>query len=122
MKNFGFVIVIVGLSVLGSYVLFADDGQGVVGDRGDGAGMMDGNGMSEREGTVDRRGAGAGISGMTYNGTLIPTADGGIAVLIGTTLTKYNTALNVVKSVEVEVNWENWRKMMEEQRGEAGKR
>ena len=44
---------------------------------------------------------------------MVPTADGGVVVLMGNKLTKYDKDLNVVKEVEIKMDMEGMQKMME---------
>jgi len=46
--------------------------------------------------------------------TLVPTQDGGVALLMGKKLIKYDKDLNVQKEVELKCDPEGMRKMMEE--------
>ena len=48
--------------------------------------------------------------------TLVPTQDGGVALLMGKRLVKYDKDLNVQKEVELKCDPEGMRKMMEEMR------
>ena len=51
------------------------------------------------------------------NGTMVATSDGGVVVLIGNKLTKYDKNLNMVKQTEIMLEPADMKKMMEEMKG-----
>ncbi len=56
------------------------------------------------------------MSGMMVNSSMVATSDGGVVILIGNKLVKYDKKLKLVRETEVRVDWESWRKMREEHR------
>lgn len=92
------IAVVVGIA---SYVVFAQEQQ-----RG---GMM-GRGMMGRQGMMGM----SPMASMMYSTSLAATNDGGVVVLMGNKLTRYDNDLNAVKEVEVKIDWENWNKMMQQ--------
>ena len=82
---------------------------------GGGAGMMGGRGGGY--GAMMGRGAAMDAVGtMMSNSAMAGTPDGGVIVMMGSELFKYDKDLNLVKQVDIKFNWENWQKMMAEQR------
>jgi hypothetical protein len=79
-----------------------------------GSGMMRGRMMDSND-MMMQRGMGYGMhpmSGMMGGSSLVATSDGGVVVLMGNKLIKYDKDLNLVKEVEIKIDWENWNKMM----------
>ena len=52
------------------------------------------------------------VGTMMSNTSMVGTPDGGVIVMMGNELFKYDKDLNLVKQVEIKFNWENWQKMM----------
>jgi hypothetical protein len=109
MKKTMILTVIVLVAAVGTYVVMAqqNDGGGMM--RGGMRGGMQGRGMM-------MGGDGMGMGMMMSNSALVATQDGGVIVLIGNELLKYDKDLNMVKKTEVQFDWENWQKMMMEHR------
>ncbi|MEJ2647932.1 MAG: cytochrome c [Sedimentisphaerales bacterium] len=49
---------------------------------------------------------------MMSRSSIIPASDGGVIVMMGNQLLKYDSNLNLVKSVEIKFDWQNWQKTM----------
>ena len=84
MKKTALLLTIAVVIVITSYAVFAQEQL-----RG-GGGMMDRGMMGQRP-----------TPGMTYNNAIAATTDGGVVVLTGNTLIKYDNDLNVVKQTEI---------------------
>jgi mono/diheme cytochrome c family protein len=56
------------------------------------------------------------MGSMMRSSSLVAGSDGGVIVLMGNELIKYDNELNLVKQVEINFNWENWQKMMMQHR------
>ena len=56
------------------------------------------------------------MGSMMSGSSLVATTDGGVVVLMGNELSKYDKDLNLVKQVEIKFNWDNWQKMMMQRR------
>jgi hypothetical protein len=54
------------------------------------------------------------MGGMMGGSSLIATSDGGVVVLMGNKLIKYDKDLNLVKEVEIKIDWETMNKTMTE--------
>ncbi len=85
-----------------------DKGMGMMGSgmmKGDmmGKGMMDGKMMGMMQSMMQRQ--------------VVVTSDGGIIVVAGNKLTKYDKDLNVVKEVELKMDMEGMQKMMDNMKG-----
>ncbi|MFH1359709.1 MAG: hypothetical protein ABIJ41_01570 [Candidatus Omnitrophota bacterium] len=77
-----------------------------------GAGMMGEQGMMGQKKIKGMHPmAGMMMKAMTEK-TLVPTEDGGVIVLVGNKLTKYDKNLNLVKEVEIKVDTEAMRQNM----------
>jgi hypothetical protein len=72
-------------------------------------GMMDVNDMMMRGGMM-------GMHPMMYSSSLVATTDGGVVVMMGNKLIKYDKDLNLVKEVEIKIDWQSWNKTMMEHR------
>lgn len=72
--------------------------------------MMMGGDMKERMGGEFPK---MGMMGMMMPKSMIATLDGGAIVLMGNKLLKYDKDLNLIKEVELKVDSEGMRKMME---------
>ena len=46
--------------------------------------------------------------GITHGGSLAASPDGGVIILVGNELLKYDKELNLINRVEIKFNWENW--------------
>jgi hypothetical protein len=110
MKKTMIVVVIAALVAIGSYVVFAKEHTG---------GMMDSNDMMMQKRMMGKEMMGQQgmmgmhpMSGMMCGSSMVATQDGGVAVLMGYKLLKYDKDLNLVKQVEIKIDWENWQKMM----------
>ena len=53
---------------------------------------------------------------MTCNSSMIETSDGGLVVLMGNKLMKYDKDLNMIKEAEIKIDWSSWKKSMTEHR------
>jgi mono/diheme cytochrome c family protein len=73
-----------------------------------GSGMMRGNMTGSRDMMINS------MSILMSSSSLVATQDGGVIVLMGNELSKYDKDLNLVNQVEIKFNWENWQKMMEQ--------
>lgn len=81
-----------------------------------GMGMMDGNSMMMHKGMsmMNEKGMeGMGMHPMMH-GSMVATSDGGVIVMMGTKLLKYDKDLNFVKEVEIKIDWQAWKKSMME--------
>ena len=69
------------------------------------------------KGMMDGKGSMMGMHGMMMKmmeKTMVPTSDGGVIVLAGNQLTKYDKDLNVVKEVELKMDMEAMKKNMDD--------
>ncbi len=79
-----------------------------------GRGMMRGRMMDSND-MMMQRGMAYGMhpmSGMMGGSSLAATEDGGALVLMGNKLCKYDKDLNLVKEVEIKIDWEKMNKTM----------
>jgi hypothetical protein len=114
MKKALFWMALILTVILGAYVLAAEGPQGMMGR---GMSMMDGNSMMKK---------GQGMMGMMKeeacpihpmaSGSMVATSDGGVIVMMGPKLLKYDKDLNLVKEVEIKIDWAAWHKTMMEHR------
>ncbi len=108
------VIAILVLTVSGLAVAQMDKGKDRMGDKG--MGMMKGDMMDKG---VMMGGKMMGMMGMCpmmqsmMQKSVVATSDGGIIVVAGNKLTKYDKDLNVVKEVELKMDMEGMQKMMD---------
>ena len=100
-------VVVVGLSGL-VLAQMNDKGDGMM-DKGDKGGMMGGGMMGK--GMMGMHGMMMKMGEM-MNKTAVATSDGGIIIVAGDKITKYDKDLNVVKEVELKSNMEAMQKMM----------
>ena len=121
------VVIIVGTSGL-ARAQMNDKGKEMMGDK---AGMMDEKGgmmgmmgkgmMGDKDGMMSGKMMGMmGMHGMMMKmmeKTMVATSDGGVIVLAGNKLTKYDKDLNVVKEVELKMDMEGMQKMMDNMKG-----
>ena len=102
MKKFTYVIVVIAV-VLVTRFAFAEEMK----DSMMGKGMM-GKGMMADKGMM--------MQGMMMhammNKSMVATSDGGVIVMAGNTLTKYDKDLNAVKEVDIKMNMDSMQKMM----------
>ena len=112
------------LTVSGIVLAQMDQGKETMGDKGMGmmgGGMMEakkkGSMMGEGMMSGDMMGKGM-MGGMVMKSmmekTMVATSDGGVIVLAGNKLTKYDKDLNVVKEVEIKMDMEGMHKQMME--------
>ena len=98
-------VIVIGMSGL-ALAQMNDKGSGMMMDKGDKGGMMGKGGMM------------MGMHGMMMkmgemmNKIAVATSDGGIVVIAGDKMTKYDKDLSVVKEVELKSNMEAMQKMM----------
>ena len=116
MKKTIILLTVAALVGIGSYVVFAQDpmGGGMMSGNMQGRGMMGGNmqGRSMMSGMQNR-----GMMGPMMRGSsLVATRDGGVVVLMGNELLKYDKDLNLSKKVEVKADWKKIQKTMMEHR------
>jgi CRP-like cAMP-binding protein len=57
-------------------------------------------------------GWGGMMGSMMRSSSIVAGTDGGVIVLMGNELFKYDKDLNLVKQIEINFNWDNWQKMM----------
>jgi hypothetical protein len=138
MKMYWKIAVVIVVAVVVSYVAFGQRQRtgmmqgGMMGRGMQGRGMMDSNdtmmqrgmmqkGMMGQQGMMQKGMMGQQgmmgmhpMSGMMCNSSLAATGDGGVVVLMGNKLSKYDNNLNLVKEVEIKIDWENWKKTMEQ--------
>ena len=112
MKKTILLLTIVAVVGIGSYYALAQDPRG--------GGMM-GRGMMNGNERMQQMGRGmmneGGMTGpMMHNGSLVATPDGGVIVMMGNELMKYDKDLNLTKQIEIKFDWEGWQKMMMEHR------
>ena len=106
MKKTIILLAIVTIVGTGSYVVFAQEHMG---------GMMGGKDMMAQKGMMSGKMMGMPpMSAMMCNSSLVAMNDGGVVVLIGNKLTKYDNNLNVIKEVEVKIDKEYWQNMMQQ--------
>ena len=106
-------VIIVGTSGL-AIAQMNDKGKEMMGDK---AGMMGGkSGMMGMMGKGMMDGKMMGMCPMMKSmmeRSIVATSDGGIIVVMGNKLTKYDKDLNVVKEVELKMDMEGMQKMMD---------
>jgi hypothetical protein len=103
MKKIIILIAIVAVVAACSYAVFAQ-------------GRTDGNEMPKRmaERGQMNRGMTGMHPGMMCNTSMVATPDGGVIVMMGNKLTKFDKDLNMVKEAEIKIDWEAWKKTMKE--------
>ena len=112
------LIAVVVLLATGSYFVFAQDpmGGGMMG-----GGMM-GSNMQQRgmrSGPTQNRGMmgpNSMMGPMMHSTSVVATQDGGVVVLMGNELLKYDKELNLTKKVEINFDWEKWQETMMQHR------
>lgn len=129
MKKTIILFAVVALVAAGSYVVFANEQMGGGMMRG---GMMRGGMTSGNENKQQEMGQGSmmggmrgrdmmgadmmGMGAMMNSSSIVATQDGGVVVLMGNELFKYDKDLSLVKQTEIKFNWENWQQMMMQHR------
>jgi hypothetical protein len=122
MKRTITLLAVVALVGGGAYVVFAGDpmGGGMMNGGTMGGGMqsrgMMGRGMQNRGMMGGNMMSGGMMGPMMRSTSMVPTSDGGVIVLMGNELLKYDKDLNLTKQAQVNFDWENWQKMMMEHR------
>jgi hypothetical protein len=124
MKKIAILLTVAAIAGVASYVVLAAQNEGGMMGQGGGMrgrGMMDSNEMMMRRGMwqddgMGRYGYGMHPIGGLCNASMIATPEGGAIVMMGNKLMKYDKNLELVKEVEIKIDWENWRKMMMEHR------
>jgi len=114
MKKTMLVLIIAAMIGIGAVAVFAAEHMG--------GGMMGGGGMmSNREDTQQGMQQGGmmgrgmmmdGMGPMMGGGSLATNEDGGVIVLMGNQLYKYDKDLNLIKQVEIKIDWQAMQKMM----------
>jgi len=110
-KNMGIIMLVILFA--GTSLVYARGKKDDMSDKGMKGGMM-GGGMMEK-GMMDGK-----MSGMhsmmksMMERSIIATSDGGIVIVIGNKMTKYDKDLNVVKEVELKMDMEGMQKMMDD--------
>lgn len=117
MKKIAWIIMLVVLFAGTSLVFAEGKKEGMKGKEMVGGGMMKGDKM-------DKGGKMTGMMEMNHmmmqsmmQKQVVATEDGGIIVVAGNKLTKYDKDLNVVKEVELKMDMEGMQKMMEHMKG-----
>lgn len=117
MKRNAWVIMLVVL-LAGASLVYAEGMKGGMGKKGMmGKGMMDEEGMGMGKmgkGMMGGKMMKCPMMKSMMKRDIIATSDGGIIVVLGNKLTKYDKDLNVVKEVELKIDTEGMQKMMEE--------
>ena len=114
MKNgMAIITAVVVLTVTGLAFAQMNDKGGSMMDKGDKGGMMGGGMMGG--GMMGKGGMMMGMHGMMMKmmeKSVTATSDGGIVIVAGDKITKYDKDLNLVKEVELKSNMEAMQKMM----------
>ena len=122
-------LTILCMAVLSAVYISAEEksgammGRGMMDEKGDmmmgGHGMMGRGMMDEKDGMMMGGRGMMGMMGMCpmmksmMERTVVATGDGGIIVVTGNKLTKYDKDLNVVKEIELKMDMEGMQKMMD---------
>ena len=121
MKKDTLAIMLVVL-VAGASLVYAEGMKGEMMDQGMKGNMM-GEGMMGKE-MMDGKMGGKMMKGSMHEmmesmmkRSVTATSDGGVVVLFGNKLTKYDKDLNVVKEVELKMDMEGMQKMMGDMKG-----
>lgn len=108
MTRYGKLAIVVALAALGSYVAFAQQ---------KGGGMMQGNGMMGQGKMMQMCDMHTMMAQCMTQENLVATSDGGVVVLVGNQLMKYDDDLELVQQTEVQVDYQamqsKMQKMME---------
>jgi hypothetical protein len=113
MKKTIILLTIIAVLGVGSYAVFA---KGHMGRGMQSSCTMDSNDMMMQKGMMGQHGMMGmhPMSGMMCGSSLVATEDGNVIVLMGNKLLKYDKDLNLVKEVEIKIDWENWKKTMKQ--------
>lgn len=100
-----FSILLAGLvsAVFCSYVLAQDDKEGLMKEGQNQSGMAAGSGMMKKEGMKQHSRMMKMFSSMIIR-NMVATADGGVIVLVGNKLQKYDKNLVLKKEVEIKID------------------
>jgi hypothetical protein len=114
-KGIAVITAVVVLTVTGmSFAQMNDKGKEMMGDK---SGMMEGKGgmmgMMGGKGMMGMMGMMHGMMGSMMR-TAVATSDGGVVVLNGTKLVKFDKNLNVVKETELKPDTEGMKSMMDQ--------
>ena len=101
MKKSIILLTVIALAATGSYVAFAQRQMGGM----QGQGMM-GGGMQGRGMMMNPMGP------MMGGSSTVAAQDGGVIVLMGNQLLKYDKNLNLAKKAEIDFDWEKWQTTM----------
>ena len=122
MKKVTIITTVALLISAGTYLAFAEEQTGGMMGKGMHSSMM-GGGMMGQQGMMGKGMMGQQgmtgmhtMSGMMGGSSMVATQDGGIIVLIGNKLLKYDKDLNLVKEVEIKIDWESLNKTMMQHR------
>ena len=109
MKKVTILTAVILVAAVGTYVVMAQQNDG---------GMMRGGGMGGmmRGGMQGRNMMSSDNMGPMNGCSLVATEDGGVVVMMGNELMKYDKDLNLTKKAEIKFDWENWQKMMSKRR------
>lgn len=104
-RLFGIVLAGLVLAVFCSYVLAQDVKESSMKEKQDQSGMAAGSGMMKKEGMKKHSRMMKMFSSMTIR-NMVATGDGGVIVLVGNKLQKYDKNLVLKKEVEIKINEE----------------
>jgi len=107
MKKTIILLTIVVVVVVGSYFAFAEKHMGEMMGEKARHGMVDSNDMMQK-GMMEMH----SMAGMIFGNSMVSAQDGGVIVLMGNRLLKYDSDLNFVKKIELEIDWEKCRQEM----------
>ena len=108
MKKRIFLILILVASISAPLFLYAEDTKEM------GMGMMEGMKGGEGKGMMGGKMMGMHMMKMMMEKSVVATSDGGIVVVTGNKITKYDKNLNLVKEAEIKVDMEAMGKNMKE--------
>jgi hypothetical protein len=123
MKKIIILLTTVAVVGVGSYVVFAKGHMGgTMSGRRQAHGMMDSNDMMMQKGMMGKEMMGQQhgmvgmhpMSGMMCSSSLVATQDGGVIVLVGDKLLKYDKDLNLVKEAELKIDTKKCGKKIEQ--------
>ena len=115
-RIFSLVLAVLLISAV-SVLVFAQEEKSEMAQEQTEAGMMTGEGMMKK-GTMMHKGKTMGMHPMhgmmkaMMAKSLVATEDGGVVVMVGNKLLKYDKYLNLKKEVEIEIDMEGMHKMM----------
>jgi hypothetical protein len=107
------MFILVVLFMATSFTSFAQDPSEMKGSMMGGKGMMK-KGMMMPHGEMRGMGPMSGMMKMMMPQAVVATEDGGIVVMAGNKLMKFDKNLNLVKEVEIKIDIEGMRKQMKE--------